>query len=75
MSQLALDLIRQAKREGWKSLDLGKTGLTDDNMPDELFDLVELEKLRLCNQVLKIWASTCTIWAWCCGITILRGYG
>jgi len=30
MSQLALDLIQQAKHEGWKSLDLGRTGLTDD---------------------------------------------
>ena len=51
MSQLALDLIRQAKREGWKSLDLGRTGLTDDNIPDELFELTELEELRLSNNV------------------------
>ncbi len=51
MSQLALDLIRQAKREGWKSLDLGRTGLTDDNIPDELFELTELEELRFSNQI------------------------
>lgn len=49
MSQLALALIRQAKQEGWKSLDLGRTGLRDDNIPDELFDLVELEELRFSN--------------------------
>lgn len=51
MSQLALALIRQAKQEGWKSLDLGCTGLTDDNIPDELFELTELEELRLSNRV------------------------
>ena len=41
MSELALALIRQAKAEGWTTLDLGRTGLTE--LPEALFELEELE--------------------------------
>lgn len=47
MSELALELIREAKRTKAKKLDLGNCGLTE--LPDELFELVWLEELYLCN--------------------------
>ena len=47
MSELALKLIREAKETKSKKLDLGKCGLTE--LPDELFELVWLEELYLCN--------------------------
>ncbi len=47
MSELALKLIREAKETKAKKLDLGKCGLT--KLPEELFDLVWLEELYLCN--------------------------
>lgn len=43
--QLALDLIQQAKQEGWKRLDLGRTGLRA--FPMEVLELVWLEELNL----------------------------
>ncbi len=52
MSQLALQLIAQAKKENWKSLDLGRTGLRE--IPEEVFELTELEELRLSNYVLNL---------------------
>ena len=45
MSELALHLIREAKRTNAKSLDLGNCGLTE--LPDELFELMQLEVLIL----------------------------
>ena len=45
MSQLALDLIRVAKSSRAKKLDLGNCGLTE--LPDALFELVDLEVLCL----------------------------
>ncbi len=48
MSELALELIAKAKREKAKVLDLGKCGLRE--LPKELFELVWLEELYLCNQ-------------------------
>ena len=47
MSKLALGLIQKAKETGAKTLDLGNCGLTE--LPDELFELVDLEELYLCN--------------------------
>ncbi len=48
MSELALKLIRQAKKTKAKKLDLGKCGLTE--LPDELFELVWLEELYLSDE-------------------------
>ena len=48
MSQLALDLIHEAKRNRAKTLDLGNCSLTV--LPDALFDLVDLEVLCLCTE-------------------------
>ena len=48
MSQLALDLIHEAKRNRAKTLDLGNCGLT--KLPDALFELVDLEVLYLCTK-------------------------
>jgi len=48
VSEIALKLIREAKRTKAKSLDLGKCGLT--TIPDEVFELTWLEELYLCNQ-------------------------
>lgn len=45
MSELALELIREAKE---KRLDLGKCGLTE--IPQELFSLTDLEELNLANE-------------------------
>jgi len=47
MSELALQLIQQAKETKAKKLDLGNCGLTE--LPDELFELVWLEELYLCK--------------------------
>ena len=47
MSQLALDLIRQAKREGWKSFDISSTGVLE--IPQEVMELTELEEFHLNN--------------------------
>jgi len=47
MSDLALQLIAKAKRTKAKALDLGNCGLTE--LPDELFQLTDLEELNLCN--------------------------
>jgi len=47
MSQLAKQLIAEAKRTNAKVLDLGNCGLTE--LPDELFELTELEELKLGN--------------------------
>lgn len=49
MSKLALQLIAQAKKENWKSLDLGRTGLRE--IPEEVFELTELEELWLSDAV------------------------
>jgi internalin A len=46
MSEMALELIRQAKAEGWKRLDLGKTGIVGE-VPAEIWELEELEELIL----------------------------
>jgi len=48
MSQLALQLIAEAKRTNAKVLDLGNCGLTE--LPNELFELTQLEELNLCNR-------------------------
>ena len=48
MPELALSLIAEAKRANAKTLDLGNCGLTE--LPDALFDLVELEELYLCSK-------------------------
>ncbi|MBL7815988.1 MAG: hypothetical protein JNL70_13310 [Saprospiraceae bacterium] len=48
MSEFALSLIAEAKRTNAKTLDLGNCGLTE--LPDALFDLVDLEELYLCNE-------------------------
>jgi len=52
MSELALQLIAEAKRTNAKVLDLGDCGLTE--LPNELFGLTELEELNLCNDNLYI---------------------
>lgn len=46
MSEMALDLIRRAKAEGWKRLDLGNTGIVGE-VPAEIWELTELEELIL----------------------------
>lgn len=46
MSEMALRLIAQAKREGWKSLDLGNCGIIGQ-VPDEVGELADLEALVL----------------------------
>ncbi len=52
MSELALQLIQEAKEIRATHLDLGNCGLT--KLPDELFELVWLEKLVLrINQYVK----------------------
>jgi len=48
MSELAIQLIAEAKRTNAKVLDLGNCGLTE--LPDELFELTELEELNVCNE-------------------------
>ncbi|MCB0578951.1 MAG: hypothetical protein KDD10_06535, partial [Phaeodactylibacter sp.] len=48
MSELALQLIREAKTKKLKSLNLGSCGLTE--LPRELFELVWLEELVVSNQ-------------------------
>jgi len=48
MSELALQLIAEAKATNTKVLDLGNCGLTE--LPDELFELTQLEELNLCNR-------------------------
>lgn len=48
MSKLALELIQHAKETGAKTLDLGNCGLTE--LPDSVFELVELEELYLCGE-------------------------
>jgi len=50
MSELALKLIREAKKTKAKKLDLGNCGLTE--LPDELFELVWLEELYLSEKCL-----------------------
>jgi GTPase SAR1 family protein len=45
MSETALELIRKAKAEGWKELDLSGHELT--SLPEELADLTQLVTLRL----------------------------
>ena len=48
MSELALQLIREAKTKKLKSLNLGSCGLTE--LPPELFELVWLEELVVSNE-------------------------
>jgi len=48
MSELALSLIEEAKRNKSKALDLGKCGLTE--IPESLMKLTWLEELNLCNR-------------------------
>ena len=48
MSELALQLIREAKTKKFKSLNLGSCGLTE--LPMELFELVWLEELVVSNE-------------------------
>ena len=47
MSELAKQLIAECKANKSKVLDLGNCGLT--SLPDELFELVWLEELYVCN--------------------------
>jgi internalin A len=50
MTQLAQQLIKKARTEGAKRLDLGNCGLTDlETQVPELFDLIDLEELVLSN--------------------------
>jgi internalin A len=44
MSEMALELIRKAKAEGWKRLDLGNCGIVGA-LPEEIGELVDLEEL------------------------------
>ena len=48
MSEMALRLIAQAKKEKAMVLDLGKCGLT--TLPEELFKLHRLKELYICNR-------------------------
>lgn len=48
MSELALQLIREAKEKRSTRLDLGNCGLTE--LPKELFELIWLEELILANE-------------------------
>ena len=48
MPKLALSLIAKAKRTNAKTLDLGNCGLTE--LPDALFNLVDLEELYLSTE-------------------------
>ena len=48
MSKLALGLIEKEKRRRTGRLDLGRCGLTV--LPEELFELVWLEELSICNR-------------------------
>ncbi len=48
MSELALQLIREAKEQRLTRLDLGNCGLT--TLPEELFELEWLEELILSRQ-------------------------
>ncbi|MFC5410848.1 leucine-rich repeat domain-containing protein [Larkinella bovis] len=50
MKTLAIELIRIAKETSAKTLDLGRCGLTESNIPQELFTLFELEELILSNE-------------------------
>jgi hypothetical protein len=49
MSEMALQLIAQAKKERWKQLDLGRTGIVGA-VPDEVGELEDLEELVLCDE-------------------------
>jgi hypothetical protein len=49
MSEMALELIRKAKAEGWKTLDLGNTGIVGE-VPAEIWELEELEELILSDK-------------------------
>jgi internalin A len=54
MTQLAQQLIKKARTEGAKHLDLGNCGLTDlETQVPELFDLIDLEELVLSNEWLE----------------------
>ncbi len=48
MSNLALKLIENAKKNNSKILDLGRCSLTE--IPKEVFELTQLEELYLCNR-------------------------
>jgi internalin A len=48
MSEMALQLIAQAKKERWKRLDLGHCGIIG-KVPDEVAELEDLEELILSN--------------------------
>lgn len=54
MSEMALQLIRQAKAEGWKTLDLGNTGIVGE-VPAEIWELTELEELILSDAWVDWW--------------------
>ena len=60
MSELALQLIAEAKRTNAKKLDFGKCGLRE--IPEALFELTGLEELCLCNRYWdydkKTWISS-----------------
>lgn len=49
MSEMALELIRRAKAEGWKRLDLGNCGIVGA-VPEEIGELEELEELILSDE-------------------------
>ncbi|MFA8434537.1 MAG: leucine-rich repeat domain-containing protein [Marinifilaceae bacterium] len=63
MSELALQLIEQEKRKRTGKLDLGNCGLS--TIPEELFDLTNLQTLNLSNNQIKdVWCLkklTCLI--------------
>jgi internalin A len=58
---MALDLIRKAKAERWKRLDLGRTGIIGA-VPDEVGELEDLEELILSNDYVdretRIWKDS-----------------
>ncbi|CAG4992205.1 hypothetical protein DYBT9275_00914 [Dyadobacter sp. CECT 9275] len=55
MSELALQLISKVKAKKLKSLNLGNCGLTSETIPDELFELTDLEELVLSNEYFENW--------------------
>ena len=50
MKDIAIDLIEKAQKESWKRLNLSRCGLTENNIPSQLWELTSLEELVLCNR-------------------------
>jgi internalin A len=59
MSEMALGLIRRAKAERWKRLDLGRTGIVGA-VPEEVGELEDLEELNLSDKWYSRWANNLT---------------